>query len=145
MKSTTLRSLFRLRQYQFECEQWKLNKKQVEAMKITESMERTAELLHQQSEAIVALKSLSEKSQAYRFIEEVKTSYELDSRRLKVAQHEIEAQMLVLLEQQKKKEMMQHLLDKAIEADHLEEERQERLVMDDLAKNRTGTLSWEIL
>lgn len=145
MKSNTLATLVKLRQYQLELEQWKLYSKQIEERKARTDVDHASHLLQESyGEGLLPIKS-TEADRKSRFHHEAAMAHEVSIRKLLLAQQETYQQLLVVIERQQKREMMTRLHQDAVHQEQMEYDYKERRFLDDLAQSAFARSEKEVL
>ncbi len=145
MKSKTLATLVKLRQYQLELEEWKLYRKQIEEQKARFEAEQSQKALKRCYEDASHLKNPVEAAFANRYLREAHAADEIFSRKAALAQKETYQQLLAVIDRQQKREMMTRLHQTALGEEHAEYDYQERRFLDDLAQAGHARQEKEIL
>lgn len=134
MKSKTLATLVKLRQYQLELEQWKLYRKQIEEQKARLEAEEAEKSLTRCYADASRLTNPKESAYANRYLREAHAESEIAQKKLLGKQHDTHQQLLATLDRQQKREMMTRLHQNALGEEHMEFDYQERKFLDDLAQ-----------
>lgn len=145
MKSKTLATLVKLRQYQLELEQWNLYRKQLEEQKARADVENAAYALQESyGDGLLPVrpKDAHRKSQ---FHHEAGIAHDMSMRQLNLAQQESAKQLVVVIARQQEREKMTRLHQEALRQEQMEYDYQERRFLDDLAQSAFARSEKDVL